>query len=680
VQLTLLNDGPVLGASPDTLRFTTVDGVTTTQSRALWVTNNGGPQLNWTGSAETENGEGWLGIFPASGIAPTLTAVSVDATGLEAGVYHGRIRARTGTQTVVVPVSLVVSPAGEILATDRAALYFEAQQGAALLSPRRVRILNRGTGSIPWTSGIREQTSDREWLTLSTSGTSQGPDPSGSSGLIFSVRPAPLEAGLHQALVEVGRGEGSDRIVTVALNLLPPGQTPAPTMDPGGLLFVASAGGPAPVSQTVSVWTNLAADINYSASSAPLNGAEWLAVTPPNGPARSTEGATLNVQVNSGNLAPGIYRALMSVALTGGAVYSAPITLVVAPAGACEPAQLAVASIHPLLNYTAPTGRGTYLEAAVVDNCGELRDDAAVAATFSNADPGVALHRVGAGRYAATWAPTNAGSQINVRFAATADSLAAETAVVGTVVSTAAPRIFEHGTVNGASFASGEALAPGSIASAFGFNLAAGSFVAQDVPLPTTLGDVSVLLGGRPAPLYFAGFNQLNLQLPFELAPASTAQFVVKAGGGWTVPQEIDVAAARPGVFFNASVSGPNRAIAQNQDFRLNTPQNPAARGEALIVYLTGPGAFEPPVLTGAPAPAAEPLARAALSSSASIGGKQARVLYLGLTPNFVGLTQANLLVPADAPIGSDVPLVITVDGQSSNLLSVAIKAAPGAP
>jgi uncharacterized protein (TIGR03437 family) len=453
-------------------------------------------------------------------------------------------------------------------------------------------------------------------------------------------------------------------------------------MDPGGLLFVASAGGPAPVSQTVSVWTDLAANINYSASSAPLNGTEWLAVTPPNGPARATEGATLNVQVNSGNLAPGIYRALVSVALTGGTVYSAPITLVVAPVAACEPTELAVASIYPLLNYTAPTGRGTYLEAAVVDNCGELRDDAAVVATFSNADPGVALQRVGSGRYAATWAPSNAGSQINVRFAATADSLAAETAVVGTVVSTAAPRIFEHGTVNGASFASGEGLAPGSIASAFGFNLAAGSFIAQDVPLPTTLGDVGVLLGGRPAPLYFAGFNQLNLQLPFELAPASTAQFVVKAGGGWTVPQEIVVAAARPGVFFNASVSGPNRAIAQNQDFRLNTPQNPVAQGGALIVYMTGPGAFEPPVLTGAPAPAAEPLARAALSSSATVGGKQARVLYLGLTPNFVGLTQANLLVPADAPIGSDVPLVITVDGQPSNPLSVAIKAstAPGAP
>jgi len=263
-----------------------------------------------------------------------------------------------------------------------------------------------------------------------------------------------------------------------------------------------------------------------------------------------------------------------------------------------------------------------------------------------------------------------------VRFAAGAGALSSETASVGTVVSTAAPRIFEHGTVNGASFASGEALAPGSIASTFGFNLAAGNFVAQDVPLPTSLGDLGVLVGGRPAPLYFTGFSQLNLQLPFELIPASMAQLVVKTGNGYTTPQDFMVAPARPGVFFNASVSGPNRAIAQNQDFRLNTPQNPAAHGQVLIVYLTDPGAFEPAVLTGAPAPGVQRQARASLPASATIGGKEARILYLGLTPNFVGLTQANLRVPADAPIGPDVPLVIAVDGQPSNQLSVAIKAA----
>ena len=127
-------------------------------------------------------------------------------------------------------------------------------------------------------------------------------------------------------------------------------------------------------------------------------------------------------------------------------------------------------------------------------------------------------------------------------------------------------------------------------------------------------------------------------------------------------------------MFFTPAVSGPNRAIAQNQDFSLNTPANPAARGEAVIVYLTGSGAVDPEVATGAGAPVEEPLARVTLEAEATIGGQPAEILFLGLSPGFVGLTQANLLVPEEAPIGPGVPVVITIDGQPSNMLVVAIE------
>src|SRR5262249_54312607 len=54
------------------------------------------------------------------------------------------------------------------------------------------------------------------------------------------------------------------------------------------------------------------------------------------------------------------------------------------------------------------------------------------------------------------------------------------------------PGLFTNGTVNGASFAPGAPIAAGSIASAFGSDLAGGSFFAANLPLPNALGGISI--------------------------------------------------------------------------------------------------------------------------------------------------------------------------------------------
>jgi uncharacterized protein (TIGR03437 family) len=129
-------------------------------------------------------------------------------------------------------------------------------------------------------------------------------------------------------------------------------------------------------------------------------------------------------------------------------------------------------------------------------------------------------------------------------------------------------------------------------------------------------------------------------------------------------------------LFISPSAGGLSRAIAQNQDFTLNSAANPAARGSVVVVYLTGSGEVDPAVPTGEGAPGQEPFARASLAAKATIGDKEADILFLGLTPGFVGLTQANLRLPADAPIGPEVPLTIEIDDRPSNTLVVAVKGA----
>jgi uncharacterized protein (TIGR03437 family) len=212
--------------------------------------------------------------------------------------------------------------------------------------------------------------------------------------------------------------------------------------------------------------------------------------------------------------------------------------------------------------------------------------------------------------------------------------------------------------------------------SSFGFNLATGNNIAGELPLPLSLGSVRLFVGGRQAPLFFAGFGQLNSQVPFETAPARRTEVIASVNGQFTVPQEITVATARPGIFAMPAATGAPRAIAQNQNFTLNGPANPAPRGQAVVLYLTGVGEVEPAVATGAGAPSEEPLARVSLPATATIGGKPAEILFLGLSPGFVGLTQANLIVPADSPVGPDVPVVITIDGQPSNSMVIAVSPA----
>ncbi|MGD1073900.1 MAG: hypothetical protein ABSB15_27630, partial [Bryobacteraceae bacterium] len=105
-------------------------------------------------------------------------------------------------------------------------------------------------------------------------------------------------------------------------------------------------------------------------------------------------------------------------------------------------------------------------------------------------------------------------------------------------------------------------------------------------------------------------------------------------------------------------------AVVQNQDYTLNTANNPAAVGNYVTAYMTGIGPVDHAVADAAATPVS-PLSRATLPFSATIGGVTANVVFLGLTPECVGLAQANVQIPNLAP--GTYPLVITVGGAVSN-------------
>ncbi|HTS30479.1 MAG TPA: PQQ-binding-like beta-propeller repeat protein [Bryobacteraceae bacterium] len=213
--------------------------------------------------------------------------------------------------------------------------------------------------------------------------------------------------------------------------------------------------------------------------------------------------------------------------------------------------------------------------------------------------------------------------------------------------------------------ASGDAtaLAPGSLASIYGSGLAPSIASAATFPLPSTLGGAAISVNGIAAPLLYAGPNQLNFQVPYEVSGAAILN--VTAGGQASATAALHDTA--PGVFQLSS----GRAAILNQDGSINGADHPAAVGEVVVVFATGLGAVSPPASTGAQAVAFPPSVVVA-KVTATVGGQPATVLFAGLAPGYAGLDQVNFAVPKLA--SGDYPLQITAGGAVSNTPLISVR------
>jgi uncharacterized protein (TIGR03437 family) len=247
---------------------------------------------------------------------------------------------------------------------------------------------------------------------------------------------------------------------------------------------------------------------------------------------------------------------------------------------------------------------------------------------------------------------------------------------------TLAPRINEGGVVNAASFAAGVAVAPGSIASIFGDELAAGLFEADGVPLPTTLNGTTLRFGGaQAAPQFFQSPMQVNVQVPWEFEGQDETTVQAEVGG--EISDEIPVALTTysPGLFSMTQmgsgqgailISGTGLLAAEENAFP-GAPSRPVRRGEFLEVYASGLGPVTNAPATGSPA-SETILAHTTAASTATIGGEAATVIFAGLAPGFVGLYQVNIEVPQNAPTGGAVELLLSIGGAISNAVTIAVE------
>jgi uncharacterized protein (TIGR03437 family) len=230
------------------------------------------------------------------------------------------------------------------------------------------------------------------------------------------------------------------------------------------------------------------------------------------------------------------------------------------------------------------------------------------------------------------------------------------------------PTVSMSGVVNGASFVSG-ALVPGEIATVFGTNLtfSNGINLAASLPLATNLLNVQVMVNGTAAPIFAVdnvnGQQQINFQVPYEIAGLSSATVQVIDNGAAGNTVTVPVVTAQPGVF-TYTVGNTTFGAILHANYALANTSSPATANETVLIYCTGLGVVTPSATDGAAAVGAS---QTMAAPTVTMGGVQSQISYSGLAPGFVGLYQINAVVPMGVPSGNQ-PVIITINGTQSSI------------
>ena len=224
------------------------------------------------------------------------------------------------------------------------------------------------------------------------------------------------------------------------------------------------------------------------------------------------------------------------------------------------------------------------------------------------------------------------------------------------------------------------AVAPGSVVSIFGTNLAAAAASAGEPP-PVTLGGVSVSItdSGKvqsSLPLFYVGPQQINALIP-ATASVGPATITISGASG-NITSSITLSAVAPGLI---SANGDGKGAPAGQ---IITNHADGSQTAGFVFQCpTGSGSCAPlPLDLGAASDQSALVLygtgirnRNALSDvTVSIGSQTLAPLYAGAVAAYAGLDQVNVLLPHTLAGSGTVNVVVTIAGTASNTLSISFK------
>jgi uncharacterized protein (TIGR03437 family) len=233
------------------------------------------------------------------------------------------------------------------------------------------------------------------------------------------------------------------------------------------------------------------------------------------------------------------------------------------------------------------------------------------------------------------------------------------------------------GVVNNGTFASGEPLAQGDITAVFGnqfdFDAPLG---ATSLPLLTTLDGIQVLVNGAAASIYYVSSSQINFEIPIGAATGDgTVQVVRNGTPGNLIYVSINAQVPRFILYDGGYgiMTTPTGALT-------GTPTNPVKVGDTIVIYALGLGPTSPPVASGTASPSS-PLANVPGTTQVCFGVETpfqqspcATAQFSGLTPDFVGLYQINVTIPAGVATGNSTMSLLLVNNVESTPIQLAVQ------
>jgi uncharacterized protein (TIGR03437 family) len=227
-------------------------------------------------------------------------------------------------------------------------------------------------------------------------------------------------------------------------------------------------------------------------------------------------------------------------------------------------------------------------------------------------------------------------------------------------------------------------LAPGAIGTIFPCVNCSGTqfLTSQNVfngtyPVPSTLGDVQVFVDGTAAPLYIVYPGQINFIVPNGARTSGYAdlEVVQKSTGQVLGATQLPMNTVAPAAFlYPGGQTGMTvYAAAINQDNTINGPSNPAIRGQAISLYMTGQGSIPglPPDGTPATAAISGQYPITVLLNGFDVNGSQyaeqniQHILYSGIN-QYPGMWQVNVQIPATVATTAGVWFAVLVNGESN--------------
>lgn len=656
-----VNNAAMLVVSPVALNFTVAQNQLA-PNQNLTVTSTGtsnADQFYFTASRPAA--DSWLLVDTSTkNTAAGSVSTAVNSSNLAPGTYTSAITITATASGILdspLTVPVVMTITGASMTADKTSLTFNQTVGGTVPATQNVTLSATG-GTVTYTTAVTYQSGQSiGWLNATQGGTIA----SGSTGLVqVSVNGSNLAAGTYNGAVTITSPGTTGSPITVNVTLVvAPGTL---SVAPASLTFT-EVQGTAAQSQNVQV-SGTPSALNFTIATS--SSAPWLTATS----SSLTTPATVQVAASNTGLNPGTYTGQVTITSPGATsspqTVNVTLTVVAAQTFTVSPSTLnfsyTIGTTTPQSQTVQVTSSGSTAQFTATPSANATW---LVVTPTTSATPGpLAIGVNPAGLKAGTYNGT-----IAITSPASSSSTAATITVNLTVVAVPTPVIT---AIQNAASAIVGSIAPGENIVLYGTNIGPATLTMSTVTnntLATTVGQTQVFFDGIAAPIYYASSGQTSVFVPYGIAGRPNTSIVISVQGVQSNAITQNVVAAVPGIYTaNASGSGP--AVGWNYDLTgtyagINSAANPAVKGGVVSLYVTGEGVTTGPA--GIDGMLVTNLYKPIAAVTATVGGQTAAVQYAGSAPGSIyGVMQVNIQIPAGAPSGASVPVVINVGGVNS--------------